>query len=123
GSTFGGNPVAAAAGNALLAVLTAPGFLPEVKKKSHLLIRTLQRLKNKHPRLVREVRGLGLLVGIELSGNAQQAVAHALAHGLLINNPTGQVIRILPPYTVTDEEIELFAEKFDAALARCEKGA
>jgi acetylornithine/N-succinyldiaminopimelate aminotransferase len=66
GSTFGGNPVAAAAALAVLERVTAEGFVEEVEKKGALLSKKLRGLAKKHPRLVAEVRGLGLMVGLEL---------------------------------------------------------
>lgn len=101
GSTFGGNPVCCAGGLAVLKTVTAPGFLDEVNRKAALLREKLLALPG-----VAAVSGLGLMIGITLKDKKAADVANAaLEHGLLVLTAKDKV-RLLPPLTVTDEEIE-----------------
>ena len=101
GSTFGGNPVCCAGGLAVLNTVTAPGFLDEVKRKAALLREKLAQLPG-----VESVSGLGLMIGIALKDKKAIDVANAaLEEGLLVLTAKTKV-RLLPPLTITDEEIE-----------------
>lgn len=101
GSTFGGNPVCCAGGLAVLNTVTAPGFLDEVQRKAKLLREKLAKLDG-----VAGVSGLGLMVGIALKDKKAIDVANAaLEQGLLVLTAKDKV-RLLPPLTITDEEIE-----------------
>lgn len=105
GSTFGGNPVAAAGGQVLLEALGKPGLLENVRERGALLREELEKLRAAPPRLVKEIRGRGLLLGMELSGDARGVCERALAAGLVINNPVGNVLRFLPALTIPEEDI------------------
>ena len=101
GSTFVGNPVCCAGGLAVLNTVTAPGFLDEVKRKAALLREKLAQLPG-----VESVSGLGLMIGIALKDKKAIDVANAaLEEGLLVLTAKTKV-RLLPPLTITDEEIE-----------------
>ena len=115
GSTFGGNPVAAAAAMAVLDRLTAEGFLPKVEKRARALRRGLNALARKH-RAVVQVRSLGLIVGVELQGPAAPVVAGLRAHGVLATRAGDNVLRLLPPLVIKQKDIRQFLEALDAVL-------
>ncbi|HEX5453594.1 MAG TPA: aspartate aminotransferase family protein [Stellaceae bacterium] len=108
GSTFGGNPMAAAAGNAVLDLMLEPGFFPRVDKISGLLRTKLEGLVARHPRLFAELRGAGLLLGIRCQPEvtAGDFVAKLRAEGLLCLTAGENVLRILPPLIVGEREID-----------------
>jgi acetylornithine/succinyldiaminopimelate/putrescine aminotransferase len=117
GSTFGGNPVAAAASLVVLDRLTADGFLDKIEKKGKLLGRALRALQRKYPRQIVDVRGLGLMYGIELGDNATPAVSALRARGILVTKAGDNVVRLLPPLVVKRNELQSFLDAFDAVLA------
>jgi predicted acetylornithine/succinylornithine family transaminase len=116
GSTFGGNPVAAAAALAVLERVTAEGFVEEVEKKGALLSKKLRGLAKKHPRLVAEVRGLGLMVGLELKVPAKPVLSALRERGVLATRAGDNVLRLLPPLVIKRSEIRTFLEALDAVL-------
>lgn len=105
GSTFGGNPVAAAGGQVLLEALGKPALLQGVRERGALLREELDKLRAAYPGLVKEIRGRGLLLGMELTVDARGVCERALAAGLVINNPVGNVLRFLPALTIPEEDI------------------
>jgi acetylornithine/N-succinyldiaminopimelate aminotransferase len=118
GSTFGGNPLACAVANAVLDVMLAEGFLSEVARKGELLRARLSALAAAHPTVIAEVRGKGLLAGIRtLPSNADVAAA-LREEGLLTVAAADNVLRLLPPLTITEEEIGLAAAAIDTACRR-----
>jgi predicted acetylornithine/succinylornithine family transaminase len=117
GSTFGGNPVAAAAALAVLDHLTAPGFLDEIAKKGQSLARGLRRLARKHKGSVAEIRGLGLMLGVELRGEAGPVVKGLRERGILATKAGDHVLRLLPPLVVKRSEIRTVLDALDAVLA------
>jgi predicted acetylornithine/succinylornithine family transaminase len=117
GSTFGGNPVAAAAALAVLARLTAPAFLPRVERTGRRLIRGLTSLARRHRQAIAEVRGLGLMVGIELRGPAAPVVAGLRERGVLATRAGERVLRLLPPLVVRPAEVSEFLAALEAVLA------
>lgn len=116
-STFGGNPVACAAAEAVLNAMLGEGFLEEVAEKGLYFKQELKRLQEKHPSLVREVRGLGLIVGMELAQKGRLAQEICLKKGLLVNCIGDTVLRFLPPLNVKKEEINRAVEILGEALA------
>jgi acetylornithine/N-succinyldiaminopimelate aminotransferase len=108
GSTFGGNPLAVAAGNAVLDVMLAPGFFERVARTAQLLWDKLAALVAAHPGLFAELRGAGLLLGIRCREGvaAGDFVARLRAEGLLCLTAGDNVLRILPPLIVGEAEIE-----------------
>jgi len=121
GGTFGGNPVACAAGLAVLDELTAPGFRERAEQIARLLLEKLTAIAAKHD-AVGEVRGLGSMLALELveqSGDASRAVTTAARErGLILLSCGlyGNVIRLLPPLSATDEELEKGLAILDEAL-------
>ena len=108
GSTFGGNPMAVAAGNAVMDVMLEPGFFARVQKVSGLLQDRLATLVAAYPKLFAELRGSGLLLGIRCQPavTAGDLVAKLRAQGLLCLTAGENVLRILPPLIVSESEIE-----------------
>ncbi|HZH02333.1 MAG TPA: acetylornithine transaminase [Myxococcaceae bacterium] len=105
GSTFGGNPVAAAAANAVMEVVSAPEFLKEVAAKGSAFREGALAIKSRHPQRVVDVRGRGLLMGVELSSEAAPVVARCREGGMLCNLAGEKVVRFAPPLIATREEL------------------
>jgi len=102
-STFGGNPVAAAAGLVVLETINTPAFLAEITRKGEKIMAAIRGWN--HP-AVREVRGRGLMIGIDIDRDAWPVLEAGIARGLVLL-PAGQkILRLLPPYTISDSEID-----------------
>lgn len=121
GSTFGGNPLAMAVGEAVLETVLEPGFLNSVEMKSLRIRQGLASLKDRHPDLVEDVRGLGLLAGIKLKVPPADVVKSALAEKVLLVGAGDNVVRILPPLNVEDSEISVGIERLSQALTNLSK--
>jgi acetylornithine/N-succinyldiaminopimelate aminotransferase len=104
-STFGGNPLACAAALAVLRVLLEGKILDQGRRMGETLAKGLAVLKDRH-RCVKDVRGLGLLQGVELDIDGKAVVADCLARGLLINCTGDRVLRFVPPLIITEREID-----------------
>jgi acetylornithine/succinyldiaminopimelate/putrescine aminotransferase len=104
-STFGAGPVVAAAANAALDLLSAPEFLAGVRERGAFLSKRLAALQAEIP-VIREVRGLGLMWGLELTEEGAPVVAACRERGLLLNCTQGNVIRLLPPLVITSQELD-----------------
>ena len=114
GSTYGGNTLAMQVVKATLKRLTDPSFLDGVVARSALLLRHLEALQRRHSRLIAEVRGMGFMLGLALArGSAQQFVLQALHEGLVVVPCSGNVVRLLPPLTITEQEIEQGLERLE----------
>ncbi len=123
GSTFGGNPLAMAVGNAVLDVVLAPGFLEAVRGKALRLKQGLAGLSDRFPSIVEDVRGEGLLMGLKLKRPAADAIKAAAAERLLVIGAAENVLRILPPLIVDDQEIGEGVERLARAFERLAKSA
>ena len=117
GSTFGGNLVACAAGIAVLEEILKPDFLREVKRKGQYFFNGLLALKDKFP-FIKEVRGKGLMLGMELSIEGGEIVKEAYEKGFIINCTAGRVSRFLPPLTIKEEEIDKLLLFLDGAFRK-----
>jgi acetylornithine/N-succinyldiaminopimelate aminotransferase len=104
GTTFGGSPLAAAAANAVLDVLLAPGFLEQVQATGATLATGLQRLCAAHPGVFTQVRGTGLLLGLKCTPPNTEIQAAALSHGLLTVAAGDNVLRLIPPLIIGQPE-------------------
>jgi acetylornithine/N-succinyldiaminopimelate aminotransferase len=118
GSTFGGNPLAMAAGNAVLDVVLAPGFLDHVRRCTVLFNQHLAALKDRHAALIAEVRGEGLLLGLRAVRSSSELVDEFRAEKLLTVAAGDNVVRLLPPLTVAEAEIAEAMARMDRALTR-----
>ena len=107
GSTFGGNPLAISAGNAVMDVMFKKGFLNNVNKNGKYFIKQLNKIKNKYPKVIKEVRGKGLLIGLCLHVNQAKFIQKLLDNNLLTVKAAENVVRLLPPLNVTKSEINL----------------
>ncbi|MDQ3266305.1 MAG: aspartate aminotransferase family protein [Myxococcota bacterium] len=116
GSTFGGNPLAAAAANVVTDLIRDPKMLASVSAKGELFLRRLGELKARHPQKISAVRGRGLLIGLELTCDAGPYVAKARDLGLLCNLAGDRTLRFAPAFTITEAEIEEGVRLLDAVL-------
>ena len=107
GSTFGGNPLAMSVGNAVMNEIFKKGFLSKVKSNSKYFISELNKIKNKFPKIIKEIRGLGLILGIQLHKDQSKFIESLLKNKLLTIRAAENVIRILPPLNVTKKEINM----------------
>lgn len=106
GSTYGGNPLAMAVGNAVLDLVTEPGFLDRVQRISGVLEGRLEQLVAKHPKIFTELRGQGLMRGIKCGPEVAEVAAKARDNGLLLVTAGENVFRLLPPLNIGEAEVE-----------------
>ena len=106
GSTFGGSPLAMAVGNAVLDQIFKKGFLNKVQKISKYFHSELDKVKNQYPKIIKEIRGIGLFIGIQLFDNQTKFIQKLMDNKLLTIRAGENVIRILPPLTVSKREID-----------------
>ena len=123
GSTFGGNPLATAVGNAVLEAVLEPGFLDHVQAMSLRLKQQLAGLEDEYPHIIEEVRGSGLLTGIKVKPPMADMVNACIAEKLLTVGAGDNVVRLLPPLNVTEEELAEATRRLGKALARLPKPA
>jgi acetylornithine/N-succinyldiaminopimelate aminotransferase len=126
GSTFGGNPLAMAAGNAVLDVLLADGFLEGVRRSGLLLKQKLAEIRDRYPTVIAEVRGEGLLIGLRAVVPSGELVDELRAEKMITAAAGDNVVRLLPPLIVNDEEIAEAVARIGRAcgrLAAAHKGA
>ncbi len=117
GSTFGGNPLASAVANAVLDVILEEGFLDRVRARGEQLLGRLEELRRQQPERLLEVRGRGLMIGLRPAFENTELAARLRARGLLTVPAADNVVRLLPPLTVSAEEVELAVKRIAAALA------
>ena len=116
GTTYGGNPLACAVGNAVMAEIATPEFLDEVKRKAGLLRQRLAELADAHGDIIAEIRGEGLMLGLRLHEGTVNSdfVAAARAEGLLTVPAGANVVRVLPPLNIADEDLAEGVARLDA---------
>jgi len=122
GTTFGGNPLAMAVGNAVLDVILAPGFLKDVERKGLLLKQRMAELKDRHPTIIGEVRGLGLMMGLRTVVPNTGFIAAARDQKIILIGAGENVARLLPPLIISDADISEAFDRLDAACAAMEAG-
>ena len=105
GSTFGGNPLAMAVGNAVIEIVSKKKFMNNVKDLSKYFISNLNKIKERYPKIIREIRGRGLLIGIQLYTNQSEFIEKLMDNRLLTIRAAENVVRILPPLNVKKNEI------------------
>jgi acetylornithine/N-succinyldiaminopimelate aminotransferase len=118
GSTFGGNPLAMSAANATLDIMLAPGFFDHVKRIGILFKQRLAEIKDRYPSVIAEVRGEGLLVGLRAVVPAGELVNALRAEKMLVVAAGDNVVRLLPPLIISEQEIAEGVERLDRACAR-----
>jgi len=120
GTTFGGNPLAMAVGNAVLDVVLAPGFIENVGQIALRLKQSLAELKDKHPEVIAEIRGEGLMLGLKLHTLNTDFVNEARAHGLLVVGAGDNVVRLLPPLIITEADVAEAVSRLDKTAGAIE---
>jgi acetylornithine/N-succinyldiaminopimelate aminotransferase len=123
GSTFGGNPLAMSAANATLDVMLAPGFFDHVKKIGILFKQRLAEIKDRYPSLIAEVRGEGLLVGLRAIVPAGDLVNALRAEKMLAVAAGDNVVRLLPPLIISEQEIAEGVTRLERACARLSRNS
>ncbi len=119
GTTFGGNPLACAAANAVLDVVLAPGFLDDVDRKARLLWRELGTIVAEYPQVLADVRGAGLILGLKAVHSNAELQDAFMAEGLLSVAAGDNVVRLVPPLNLTDEDIAASLEMIRRGVRRC----
>ena len=107
GSTFGGNPLAMTVGNAVLDQVFKRGFLQNVQKISNYFFTELNKIKNQYPKIIKEIRGIGLLIGLQLFSDQTKFIKKLMDNKLLTIRGGENVIRIFPPLNVKKKEVDL----------------
>lgn len=118
GSTYGGNPLATTVGNAVIDLVTAPGFLENVSRTSVLLTQRLAELKDRFPGVIAEVRGSGLLMGLKMVVPNTEFVAALRDEGLLTVGAGENVIRLIPPLIIGEAEVRVATEAIERAAQK-----
>ena len=116
GTTFGGNPLAMAVGNAVLDIVLADGFLDRVRQTGLRLKQKLASVADTHPAIVEEIRGEGLMLGIKCRVPNAEAAAALRGEGLLLVPAGDNVLRLLPPLIVGDAEVDEAIRRLEAGL-------
>lgn len=116
GSTFGGGPMACAAALEFLSVLENDGILDNVARRGAQLRRGLKKLKAKFD-FITEIRGEGLIVGIDLAHDGAAYVEQGLRNGIIMNCTHGHILRLLPPFIVKTRDVSEFLERLETVLA------
>lgn len=119
GGTFGGNPLACAAVYATLTTIKSEGLVDKVAENGEYFKNELRKLQEKYPDKVTDVRGCGLMLGMEVAGEGKPIVESCLANNVIVNCTAGNVIRIVPPLIISREEIDIVVAALDKALAAC----
>ena len=105
GSTFGGNPLAMKIGNEVMDIVSNKNFLINIKKNSKFFLKELNNLKKKFPKIIKNIRGRGFLIGIQLHSDQTKFIDDLMKNELLTIKAAENVVRILPPLNVKKSEI------------------
>ena len=114
GSTFGGNPLAMAVGNAVLDIIFEKNFLRNVKQKGEYFDQGLNKIKKKYPKIIGEIRGVGLMKGLKMLVDNTEFMKKLMNHKMLTVKAEENVIRLFPPLIVNNKEL-------DEAIGKIEK--
>ena len=106
GSTFGGNPLAMKIGNTVLDIISKKSFLNNVKRNSKYFHDQLNKIKERYPKLIKEVRGRGFLIGLQLHKDQTKFIKKLMKNKLLTIRAAENVVRILPPLNVKKRELD-----------------
>ena len=113
GSTFGGNPLAMAVGNAVLEIIFEKDFLSNVKQKSEYFDQDLNKIKNKYPNVVAEIRGIGLMKGLKLLVDNKKFIEKLMKYKMLTVKAEENVVRLFPSLIVNNEELDEASNKIE----------
>jgi len=119
-STFGGNPLSCAAGTAALKALTEDGLVENSEKMGKIFREGLEKLKEKHS-IIREIRGKGLMIGIEMKFEVRDILMNLIKEGVLMLYSGRNILRILPPLVISEEDITKVLQSLDSVLTEEEK--
>ena len=119
-STFGGNPISCAAGKAALSALTEDGLIENSEKMGKLFRKELEKLKEKHT-MIREIRGKGLMIGIELKFEVRDILMGLIKQGVLMLYSGRNILRILPPLVISEDDISKVIHALDTILTKEEE--
>ena len=114
GSTFGGNPLAMAVGNAVLDIIFEKDFFKNVKKKGEYFDDGLKKIKDKYPKIIDEIRGIGLIKGLKILVDNNEFIKKLMNNKMLVVKASENVIRLFPPLVASNKE-------FDEAFNKIEK--
>jgi acetylornithine/N-succinyldiaminopimelate aminotransferase len=118
GSTYGGNPLAMAAGTAVMDAVANPEFLAQVREKGERLRTRLEQFIGNYPELFEGVRGMGLMLGLKMKSEPRPFMVHLRDNHQLLTVAAGdETLRVLPPLVIGDAEMDEFFEKLSAAAA------
>jgi len=120
GTTFGGNPLASAASLATLKAILEEGLVERSLKKGEWIMNTIRSWSKDHP-MIKEVRGLGLMIGIQLDRPVAPIVKALLDEGIIVNGTAESVIRLVPPLNIPDEDVELALNKLKSIIESIEQ--
>jgi len=115
-STFGGNPLSCAAGTAALKALTEDGLVENSEKMGKIFREGLEKLKEKHP-IIREIRGKGLMIGVELKFDVRDILMNLIKDGVLMLYSGRNILRILPPLVISEEDVTKVLQSLDSVLS------
>ncbi|WP_026757875.1 aspartate aminotransferase family protein [Sediminimonas qiaohouensis] len=121
GSTYGGNPLACAVGNKVMDIISDPAFLDTVSARAGLLRQRLEGLVASHPDIFEQVRGMGLMLGLKCRAANTDVLAAAFDQNLITVPAADNVIRLLPPLNISEDEIAQAVSRLDAAAATLQK--
>jgi len=113
GSTFGGNPLAMSVGNAVLDIIFNKNFLENVKEKGKYFDQSLNRIKDKYPKIIEEIRGIGLIKGLKLFVDSTEFIKKLMNHKMLTVKAEENVIRLFPPLIVNNNELDEATNKIE----------
>lgn len=120
GTTFGGNPMASAAALATLKAILEEGLVERALEKGNWIMNTVKSWKTKHA-MIKEVRGMGLMIGIVLDRPAAPFVKALLDDGIIVNGTAETVIRLVPPLNIPDEDVNTVLEKLEKLIGSIEQ--
>lgn len=113
GSTFGGNPLAMSVGNAVLDIIFGKDFLENVKQKGKYFNQGLNKMKDKYPKIIAEIRGVGLIKGLKMLVDNNEFIKKLMIHKMLAIKAEENVTRLFPPLIVNNKELDEAIEKID----------
>ncbi|MEO1025144.1 MAG: aspartate aminotransferase family protein [Pseudomonadota bacterium] len=122
GSTYGGNPLACAVGNAVMKTVAEPAFLDEVNRKAGLLRQKLEGLVASHPGVFESVRGAGLMIGLKCKAANADVVKAGFESEVIVVPAADNVVRLLPPLNISDDEIDEAIQRLDRTAMQVEAG-
>ena len=118
GTTFGGNPLACAAGLAVFKVYDSENIMENAKKVGGYMKEQLQKLQAAYPKLITEIRGEGLMLGAQLTQPGRKIVEDCLSRGVIINCTAGDVLRFVPPLNITTGHVDEVMAVLNEVLAK-----